>query len=69
MTELVTQPTAAPTRKMTANGLGGVIAIGVLAALEAYYPGLGEILSEPVYALVAVVSGFISGYFVKEAKV
>ena len=67
-TVLVDQPTAAPTRKLTATGIGGIVAIGILAALDAWMPGIGQYLSEPVYAAVALVSGLISGYFTRNAK-
>lgn len=69
MTELVTQPTNAPTRKLTATGIGGIVSIAILAGLNAWVPGLGDILTEPVYAAVALIGGLVSGWFVREAKV
>jgi hypothetical protein len=69
MTELVTQPTIAPTRKMKATAVGSIIAIAILSIIDVYAPGLGAVLSEPVYAAVAVASGLISGWFTKEAKI
>lgn len=68
MTELVTQPTNAPTRKVTAMGIGGVVSIAILAGLNAWVPGLGDLLTEPIYAAVALVGGLVSGWFVKERK-
>lgn len=68
MSELVTQPTKAPTRKMTATGIGGIIAVGILAAANAWIPGLGDIISEPVYALVAVAGAWLTGYMTKERQ-
>ena len=63
---LIDQPTAAPTRKVGAGAIGSLIAVGILAALDAYIPGLGELLSEPVYGVVAAVAGFLTSYFVRE---
>jgi hypothetical protein len=68
MTEYVDQPSAAPTRKMTAVGISGILAIAILTALDAWVPGLGELLTEPVYAAVPIVVGLVSGWFVRERK-
>lgn len=68
MSELITQPTKSPTRKMTATGIGGIVAVGILAAANAWIPGLGDIISEPVYALVAVAGAWFTGYMTKERK-
>jgi hypothetical protein len=53
---------------MTAVGISGILAIAILAALDAWVPGLGELLTEPVYAAVPIVVGLVSGWFVRERK-
>ncbi len=68
MTELVKQPTKAPTRKMTATGIGGIVTVAILAALDAWVPGLGDIMSVEVSALVAIAGAWLSGYMTQERK-
>lgn len=69
MTELVNQPTLAPTRKLQATGIAGIIAIAILSIADLYVPGLSSVISEPVYAGVVLAVGLVSGYFTKNAKV
>lgn len=68
MTELVNQPTYTPTRKITAVGVSGIVSVAILAALDEWVPGLGELMSEYVYAVVPVVIATFSGWFIKERK-
>jgi hypothetical protein len=68
MSELINQPSKVPTRKVAATGIGGILSVAVLAGLNAWVPGLGDILTEPVYALVAVAGAWLSGYITKERK-
>lgn len=69
MTKLVNQPTKRPTRKLEASGLAGVVAIAILAGLDAWVPGLGDFLTEPVYAGVVFAVAWITGYNTKERTV
>jgi hypothetical protein len=69
MSDLIEQPTPSPTRKMAATGIGGVVTLAILAALDAWVPGLGDILSGEVTAIVTLVGAWVSGYMAKERKV
>lgn len=64
MPRLVTQPTDAPTRKVTASAVGAAIATlivwGISAATGADIPPGAE-------GSLAVLLGFLAGYFVREA--
>jgi hypothetical protein len=68
MSEYVNQPSLAPTRKITAVGLSGIISVAIIAALDAWVPGLGELISESVYAIIPVVVATASGWLVRERK-
>ena len=59
------QPTAAPTRKVTAQGLGGAAATIIQAAL---IYGAGIELPAEVVAAVAVMAGFLTGYIVPDRE-
>ena len=69
MTELVNQPSAAPTRKLQAVGISGILAIAVLSIADLYFPGLSTVIEAPVYAGVTLAVSLVSGYFTKNAKV
>jgi hypothetical protein len=67
MTRLVTQPTAAPTRKMLAVILSGIVTATVQTLLETYAPGLPitEVVAQiDVWVQALVMAGF--GYAVKD---
>lgn len=69
MTRLVTQPTAAPTRKMWAVILSGIVTATVQTLLETYAPDLPvtEILAQvDVWVQALVMAGF--GYAVRESS-
>lgn len=68
MTRLVTQATVAPTRKMWAVILSGIVTATVQTLLETYAPDLpiNEILAQiDVWVQALVMAGF--GYFVRES--
>lgn len=59
----VDQPTAAPTRKVSAVGIGGAISIIFIYLVGAVFNV--ELPSEVASALTLIIS-FLSGYLVKE---
>lgn len=65
---LVNQPTAKPTRKMSAVGMGGVLSTIAIAVIQNY---LGVQLSADEAAIVAslitAIATFLSGYMTKES--
>ena len=62
---LVSQPTAAPTRKWNYGALGSAIVIAAIAGLTAYDPALGAVWG-PVIGAVAGALGFaVPAYLVK----
>ena len=66
---LVTQPTAAPTRKVKyAAAVGGAFAIA-LPILETYWPGATECFeggADFVQTAAPVVAAIVTGWFVRE---
>jgi len=64
MAELVDQPTAAPTRKVAAGGIGGAIMFLVALCLKQF---LGIELPDEVIAGSTAIVAFLFAYFVKES--
>ena len=67
MTRLVSQPTAAPTRKMLAVILSGIVTATLQTLLETYAPSLPitEIVAQiDVWMQALIMAGF--GYAVRE---
>jgi hypothetical protein len=63
MADLVTQPTALPSRKVTAAATGGVTAMALIWAAKQFLGWeLGTVEAEAIVAALAV----IAGYFVRE---
>lgn len=62
----MSQPSLKPTRKMAAVGLSGALTTFVIAILNIYAPGVGDLMSAPVEAAVVALVSFVSGYMVKE---
>ncbi len=60
----MTQPTAYPTRKMSAVGVGGALSVLLVWALESYL--LPEPLPAEVVAAISALMSFACGYFVRE---
>ena len=56
------QPTAAPTQKVAAAGIGGSLAIVLVYVIGQF----GVDLPAEVAAAVATIVSFLAGYFVKE---
>lgn len=63
MSRLVSQPTAAPTRKVTATALGGAFATLTAWALQTYG---GVDVPPGIEAALAVVFAVLMGYIVRE---
>lgn len=63
MSQLVNQPTAAPTRKVAATGIAGAITIVLVYLVQALFNV--EIPAEVSSAITLLIS-FVSGYMVKE---
>ena len=60
----VTQPTAYPTRKIGAVGIGGALSVLLVWVLESYV--LPEPLPAEVIAAISALMSFACGYFVRE---
>jgi hypothetical protein len=63
---LIDQPTAIPTRKVTAGTIAGAITASVIAGVNAIWPGFGDDLAPALYAVMPVVTGFLAAYFTRE---
>lgn len=64
MTDLKTQPTAAPTRKLWAVILATFLVQGTLGVLDHFLPGLGK--SIPAADYIALLVPLLAGYWVKD---
>lgn len=64
MTDLKTQPTAAPTRKMTFMIVATFIVYGGLAVAEIFVPGLRDAV--PADDLIAGIVVLATGYMTKD---
>lgn len=62
MAETVEQPTAAPTRKVTAAGLGGALTVIIVFVINS----LGTEVPGEVASAITTVVTFLAGYFIKE---
>lgn len=60
---LVEQPTAAPTRKVAAGGIGGAIAIVLIYAFQT---ATSIVLPAEVAGAVTLIVSFLTSYLVKE---
>lgn len=69
MSQLVNQPTLAPTRKWNFGALGSAIVIAAIAGLTAYDPALGAAWG-PVIGAIAGALGFaVPAYVAKNRAV
>ena len=63
MADIKDQPTPAPSRKVAYGGLGGALAVIVIALIE----GISEVtIDAQVASAVTVVMTFLVSYFVRE---
>ena len=60
------QPSAAPTRKMSAVVLGGGVASVLMGAMAIFYPEQYELVPAGFEGGVATIAAFALGYFVRE---
>jgi hypothetical protein len=63
---LVTQPTAALTRKMKGVTLAGGLTVALVAVINYYTPGLGDTLAPTITALLTYVAAVVNGYMLRE---
>jgi hypothetical protein len=64
--DLITQPTAAPTRKVAAGGIAGAVVVGLIAAVNYLWPEFGDQIAPAIEAAVVWVVAFVSAYMAKE---
>lgn len=69
MPDLISQPTASPSRKVAYGALGGAIGTIVIAVINRYLLPEGEMLSAEVAGAVVVLTGTAVGYFMRERKI
>lgn len=68
-TKLVSQPTAAPTRKMTAATLAGGLMAAIQWLVTNLAPQYAGWLQDPVFVSIeTAVVMFVAGYFTKNAE-
>ena len=64
--DLVTQPTSAPTRKVTAAGIAGALTAAVIAGVNYLWPGFGDNLAPGIEPLIAAAVAFVAAYLTRE---
>ncbi len=57
-----------PTRKMQAVGVSGALTVAAISIINIYFPGVGDLMSAPIEALIVSAITFISGYMTSENK-
>jgi len=62
----ITQPTAAPTRKVQAATIGGALANIALVIADRVFPGIFAGVEAEVHILVTAAATFIPAYFVRD---
>lgn len=66
MPDLVKQPTAAPTRKVSAAGIAGALTAALIAGVDAMWPGFGETIGPIAGPIITAGVAFIAAYFTRE---
>ena len=66
MQRLITQATAAPTRKIKATGIAGALSAAALGALHWWSPELASVLGGPVEAGIVAVVATVAGYMTRD---
>lgn len=64
---LIEQPTAAPTRKIKATGIAGLVSAAVLGVLHWWQPELAAMLGGQIEGLIVAIVATLAGYFTREA--
>lgn len=67
MTDLVDQPTAAPTRKLKAVVIAGLLTTAVIGVINTYLPGVGDALGPTLSGIITVAVSAVAGYFTRNA--
>ena len=62
---LVTQPTAAPTRKLQFGMIGGALVVALVAGMSAYDAELGATWGPIIFALAGALGVVVPAYVVK----
>ncbi len=65
---LVSQPTAAPTRKLKYGIVFGILVSAGVAALNVYNPSLANTLTPVIYALAGSLGVAVPAYVVKNER-
>lgn len=69
MSDLINQPTLAPTRKVTAGGIAGILTVAVIGLINNQWPGVGDMLGPTVSALIVSAVSFVASYMTKNKAV
>jgi hypothetical protein len=64
--ELIVQPSAQPTRKVTAAGIAGALAVAVIAGLNFLWPGEGDTYAAIINTAFGAVAAVLAGYMARE---
>ena len=66
--DLVKQPSKKPTRKLKYGGLSGLITAVVIAVLNYYAPGVGDVIGAEIASLIVAAVTFGVGYLTRERQ-
>ena len=67
MKNLITQATAAPTRKIKATGIAGALTAAAIGALHWWSPELAAVLGGPIEGAIVAAAAFAAGYFTRDS--
>jgi hypothetical protein len=66
MSDLVKQPTPAPTRKISAVGIAGALTAALIAGVNAIWPGVGDQIGPIAGPIITAAVAFVAGYMTRE---
>ncbi len=66
MSDLISQPSASPTRKVSAVGITGAVTVAIIAGVNALWPGVGDQAAPVIAAAVTWLAAFLGGYLTRE---